>query len=190
MSLSVFRRLLSPANANFRLALVVFILGALLLGSMTAAAHTEGVMQLAAEPAGPYMLTVWTSPDPATIDEPLHVAIALVLAEDASPVLEADILVQLTPDDGGPAVSGPATVENSENKFLHEAILDVPYGGAYQVEVTVQGVDGGAEAVSFPLVVEGSAPVNVGLVVVTVAAVATVIFFSRRWLRRSRATSL
>jgi hypothetical protein len=135
------------------------------------------------------MLTVWTSPDPATIDEPLHVAIALVLAEDASPVLEADIEVRLTPEDGGPDLSGPATVENSENKFLHEAILDVPDGGAYLVEIMVEGLDGGSGDVSFPLTIEGSAPVNVGLVALAAAAVAGALFLVWRTLRRSRAAS-
>ncbi len=159
--------------------LAVTLIGLLVVAS-PAAAHTEGVMQLAAEPAGPYMLTVWTSPDPAEVGE-LHVAIAVVLAEDASPVLEADVLVRLTPEDGGPIVSGPATVENSENKFLHEAILDVDYGGTYLVEVLVEGADGGAGEASFPLVVEGRPVLNLPMIVLTVGLVTIVVFLIRRY---------
>lgn len=150
-----------------------------------ATAHTEGVLQLAAEPAGPYMLTVWTSPDPATIGEDLHVAIAVVLAEDASPVLDADVLVRLTPDDGGPVVSGPATTEDSDNKFLHEAILDLNYGGDYLVEIVVEDA-GGSGAVSFPLQVEGAPVLNLPLILLTVGVVVIAVFLFRRYRQAGR----
>ncbi|UCG25209.1 MAG: hypothetical protein JSW55_04205 [Chloroflexota bacterium] len=168
---------------RFRTLSLVLGLFSLLLLSPTVAAHTEGTMQLAAEPAGPYMLTVWTSPDPAEAGE-LHVAMAVVLAEDASPVLEADVLVRLTPEDGGPVVSGPATTEDSENKFLHEAILEVPYGGEYLVEIFVEGADGGVGEASFPLMVEGRPALNLPMIVLTAGAVAIAVFLVRRYLRR------
>jgi hypothetical protein len=152
---------------------------------LVAAAHTNGVMQLAAEPVGPYNLTVWTSPDPVTTAEPLHVAMAVVMAEDAAPVLEADIEVRLTPDDGGPVISGPATIENSDNKFLHEAILNVESEGNYLVQIAVQGADGGAGQASFPLLVEGGGGVNWTLIVAAVVVVAVVVILILRNRRGS-----
>jgi len=182
MTRTVLHLTLLPAHRHLRFVLPVVVLAALLLLPLAAAAHTEGVMQLAAEPAGPYDLTVWTSPDPVTTAEPLHVAIAVVMAEDAAPVLEAEVQVYLTPDDGGPVISGPATIENSDNKFLHEAILDVGSSGNYLVEISVQGADGGAGQVSFPLLVEGGGGLNWTLIiaVVAVAAVAVILVVRSR----------
>jgi hypothetical protein len=168
-----------------KLALLIVVLGTLLLlQPKNAAAHTEGIMQLAAEPAGPYKLTVWTSPDPASTGEPLHVAIAAVTAEDALPLLEADILVTLTPDDGGPAITESATTENSENKFLHEAILEVDDDGGYLVEITVQGGDGGSGQVSFPLTVESQAGTNWTLIVVAFLVVGAAVVLIGRYRRK------
>jgi hypothetical protein len=165
------------------LVLYAVALTGLLLMSAPVAAHTEGTMQLAAVPAGPYMLTVWTSPDPASSSEDLHVALAVVLAEDASPVLEADVQVQLTPEGDGPVISGPATIENSENKFLHEAILDVGQSGDYLVEIFVEGADGGFGQASFPLQVEGGSGLNWTLILVAVAVVASAVILIGRYRR-------
>jgi hypothetical protein len=173
----------SPHSDFLRPALLAAGLILLLLLPGTAFAHTEGVMQLASEPAGPYKLTVWTSPDPATTGEELHVAMAVVLAEDASPVLEADIQVRLTPVDGGPVISGAATIENSENKFLHEAILQVETQGDYLVAISVTGADGGSGQASFPLAVEGGGGLNWTLIVLVAIVVAAVALLVVRRLR-------
>ena len=182
MSRPIFRP--APAGVHFRIMLLVAILGALLILPAPAAAHTNGVMQLAAVPAGPYNLTVWTTPDPATTSEELHVAIAVVTAEDAAPVLEADIEVRLTPEDGGSVVSGPATIENSDNKFLHEAILDVESDGNYKVEIFVEGADGGVGQASFPLLVEGGGGLDWTLVIAAVAVVVLVVILVVRRYRK------
>lgn len=179
-------RLLAPPKRKLVRFQLLFCLAGLIAMAFYArpvAAHTEGVMQLAAEPAGPYMLTVWTSPDPVQVGE-VHVAIAVVQAEDALPVLEADVLVRLTPEDGGQAISGPATTENSENKFLHEAILDVAESGNYQVDIVVEGADGGLGEASFPLVVEGGAGPNWALALAAVAVVAVAVVLIVRYRRQ------
>jgi hypothetical protein len=183
MTRAVLNLTLLPEHRHLRFVLPAVVLAALLLLPLAAAAHTEGVMQLAAVPAGPYDLTVWTSPDPVTTAEPLHVAIAVVMADDAAPVLEADVEVYLMPDDGGPAISGPATIENSDNKFLHEAILDVENSGNYLVEISVRGADGGAGQVSFPLLVESGGGPNWTLIiaaVIVVVGAGILVFRGRR----------
>ena len=122
-------------------------------------AHTEGKMQLASAPAGPYRLTVWTSPDPAEIGE-LHVALAVVTDEDASPVLDARVLVELVPEGQGEALISLATTDDSENKFLYEAVFDVVDPGRYVVNLIVQGEEGVGSGVAFDLDVEGSSGFN------------------------------
>lgn len=122
-------------------------------------AHTAGKMQLSAAPAGPYKMTVWTSPEPATLDE-LHIALAVVLAEDASPVLDAEVLVQLIPADGSLVLEEPATTEDSENKFLYEAIFEPATPGLYQVDIQVSGIDGATGDASFDLEIVGDSGLN------------------------------
>jgi hypothetical protein len=135
----------------FRYLLIfTIILTGLALFSRPAGAHTEGKLQLSAAQAGPYQTSVWTSPDPAAVGE-LHVALSVVLAEDASPVLDAAVLVQLTSLEDGAGLSSPATTEDSTNKFLYEAILEPDHPGPYLVTIKISGSDGGNGAVSFEL---------------------------------------
>ena len=128
---------------------VPFLIGLILLVP-PAGAHTEGKLQLSAAAAGPYQLSVWTSPDPAGVGE-IHVALSVVLAEDASPVLDAAVLVQMTSLEDGVSHSSPATTEDSENKFLYEAVLEPDAPGPYLVTIEVSGSDGQSGAVSFEL---------------------------------------
>ena len=95
-------------------------------------------------------MSVWTSPDPAGVGE-IHVALSVVLAEDASPVLDAAVLVQMTSLEDGASLSSPATTEDSENKFLYEAVLEADASGPYLVTIEVSGNDGQSGAVSFEL---------------------------------------
>lgn len=164
---------------NLLLPLLLLIAG---FAVPAAGAHTEGKMQLSAEPAGPYKLTVWTSPDPAETGE-VHIAIAVVLAEDASPVLDADILVVMTAEEGEDQnLSSPATTEDSENKFLYEAVMNVTESNLYQVSIEVIGADGANGSVTFDLEVEGQSGFNwlliPGIAVVVVAVI--ILLFVRR----------
>lgn len=164
-----------------RLALIsLALLITLSLTILPVAAHTEGKMQLAAESAGPYKLTVWTSPDPAEVGE-LHVAVSVVLAEDASPVLDADVQVQLIHASGQPALSQPASTEDSENKFLYEAIFQTDESGAYDVTVTVNGTDGAVGSAAFPLELTGGGGFNIlYLIPIGLALAAVLVFFLTR----------
>jgi hypothetical protein len=161
MIMNLFRRLLM---------VVLFLIGLFLL-VQPAGAHTEGKLQLSAAPAGPYQTSVWTSPDPAGVGE-IHVALSVVLAEDASPVLDAAVLVQMASIEDGAVYSAPATTEDSENKFLYEAILEPDAPGPYLVTIEVSGSDGQSGAASFELeIVDESGfdplyliPIGLGLV--------------------------
>ncbi|MDX1613767.1 MAG: hypothetical protein R3300_05610 [Candidatus Promineifilaceae bacterium] len=143
----------------WRQGLVAAALFALLLGAVVAspaAAHTEGTMQVASADAGPFKLTVWTSPDPAEVGE-IHVAAAVVTAEEAAPVLDAQVVVQMMRADGGdPMLVGTASTEDSENKFLYEAVLTPDRAGLYTVVVEVTGADGATGSTQFELEVAGS----------------------------------
>jgi hypothetical protein len=171
-------------SLRYRFSSILIVCTALILMAILAGrveAHTAGKMQLSAAPAGPYKMTVWTSPEPATLDE-LHVALAVVLAEDASPVLDADVIVQLVPADGSPALKEPATTEDSENKFLYEAIFDPPNPGFYQVDIQVTGSDGDTGDASFELEIVDNSGLNLLYIIpvgLGVAAVLLLLFALR-----------
>lgn len=101
-------------------------------------AHTDGALQLSSVSAGPYNVTVWSWPEPPREGE-VHISIAVVLAEDASPVLDAEVEVGAETSSGDLVISVPATTEDSENKFLYEAVLEFPDKGMYDVTIAVRG---------------------------------------------------
>ena len=84
----------------------------------------------------------------------------MVLAEDASPVLDAEVLVQLIPADGSLVLEEPATTEDSENKFLYEAIFEPATPGLYQVDIQISGIDGATGNASFDLEIVGDSGLN------------------------------
>jgi hypothetical protein len=132
-------------------------------------------MQLAAVPAGPYKVTAWTSPDPARVGE-VHVAVAVTLAEDASPVLDAEVSVMLNPLGDGSPISAPATTDNSENKFLYEAILTTEEGGTYETIISILGSDGAHGDASFELEIESDSSVNWFLVSSAIIILAALLY--------------
>jgi hypothetical protein len=147
------------SNSQTIILAMIVVAFIIFLAVQTAAAHTEGKLQLAAVTAGPYQLSVWTSPDPTEIGE-VHVAVSVVLAEDASPVLDATVLVQMTELDSGTMLSSPATTEDSENKFLYEAVLSPDMPGTYEVEINVGDNHDRSGEASFVLEVEGRSGFN------------------------------
>jgi len=146
-------------------------------------AHTEGKMQLAAHPAGPFKMTVFTSPDPAAIGE-IHVAALIFLAEDARPVLDAEVTVTLeSVDDGGTPLIVPANLGDAENKLLFEATINVEDPGEYIVTITAVDSEGGSGEASFELEVVSEGGFN-WLYLIPVLVVVLIVAF---WLiSRSR----
>jgi len=166
--------------------LLVLVSLALWVRYSPADAHTAGKIQLSAAPAGPFKMTVWTWPDPATIGE-LHVTVAVVMAEDAAPVLDGDLLVQLTPIDGGPTISAPASTENSVNKFLYEAVLEPVDSGVYDVTLFMTGSDGSTGDASFELEIRGDSTFDPLYLIPVALGLAAVVFLV--FAVRGRSTS-
>lgn len=148
-----------------------------------ALAHTEGKMQLSAEPAGPFKMTVFTSPDPAVIGE-IHVAALIFLAEDASPLLDANVTVEMKPlEDDGSVQRSLAVLGEAENKLLFEAILEVSAPGPYLVTVSVEEGNGQTGEASFEMDVTSGEGFNwlylipvilIGLVIAIWAVIRTI----------------
>jgi hypothetical protein len=106
-----------------------------------ASAHGGGALRLTAAPAGPYLLTAWLSPQGPKAGQELHITTAVELGSE--PVLDAEVLIQVTDaDTGAHAQSAAATRDQSVNKLLYEADLIIEDPGAYLINISVSGLDG------------------------------------------------
>jgi hypothetical protein len=140
------------------IALAMLSLALVLSGpARTAQAHGGGTLQLTNAAAGPYRVSAWTQPDPARAGT-LHLSIAVSAAPPGSAelaevgaaeseagdvVLDAAVRVQVQPLDGaGETLTAQASRQDSANKFLYEADMELPDAGQWRVEVQVEGPAG------------------------------------------------
>jgi len=125
----------------------------LLLAS--AAGGDGGVVQLR-QADGPFLVTVFTAPTPLRAG-PADVSLLVQAGDRNEPVLDADVLVVLTPSNGdGTSIRTKATRQQATNKLLYAAAVNVPAAGSWELRVTVRrGPDmanvGSSIAVAAPL---------------------------------------
>jgi len=136
------------------LAALTFIL---LLAVQPVRAHITGTPHLVNAPAGNYLVTVWTAPNPVRTDD-FHVIVGVTRPEDPSLILGETVMVTAVPANGRhPAVTAQATHEQSDNKFFYEAYLEVEEEGLYEVAVTVGAATVGEQnGVTFTIAVEAA----------------------------------
>lgn len=173
------------AGAVWRLLLILF----LLVTPLVARAHGGGTPQLVNEPAGPYVISAWTTPDPPTVGE-LHITVAVAEPgagrEAGPPVLGATVEVHLTHDGAEqPVVSKMASNEDAANKLFYETDLAVPEAGPYRVQVDVDGPQGSGQAV-FDLRAEAAEEFNWPLVSGLGLAFVVALFAVNAWRGRDR----
>jgi hypothetical protein len=119
----------------------------------TAQAHGGGTLQLANAAAGPYRVSAWTQPEPPRAGT-LHLSVAVSAprpgaaeAEAGDVVLDAAVRIQLQRLDGaGETRTTQASRQDSANKFLYEADMELPAAGQWRVEVQVEGPAGAGGA--------------------------------------------
>lgn len=136
-----------------RLLVLAFLL--LLAVPTGAQAHGGGELVVAAEPAGPYSVSVWVNPPEPVAGEPVHFTVGVGSPGDRAPVLDATVQISMLPAGGTMAFSGAATTEESVNKLFYETDLTVPETGMYEVTVEVAGDAGGGSVVFDVQVGEG-----------------------------------
>lgn len=147
----------------------------LALWPVAAWGHGGGRPQIVREPAGPFLVSVWSLPDPLTVGE-VNLIVLVTSSEEGSLdqyVLDADIGLALTHDRSGEVVTAQATHDEAVNKLFYESYFDVESGGGWTGEVTVTagGQSGTAE---FPLEIEGPEPAGINWTLYGGIAVAVV----------------
>ena len=123
----------------------------LLFIAQTAWAHGGGILQISSQPAGPYRVSVWTSPAQLETGELAHVTIGLADTDEA-PVLDATIIVELISLETGQVWTAPATTEQATNKLFYEADMTLPEDGRYTLSIQIDG-EQGSGIISFTMTI-------------------------------------
>jgi len=172
-----------PAVRTGLAALVAWTLANLLAPS---AAGDGGTIRLV-EPAGPFVVAVFTAP------EPLRAGVAdvsvLVLDRAAGqPLLDASVALEATPPPGSDAqpVRLDATHAQATNKLLYAAPLTLAVVGDWSLRVTVRH-DAGAADLTCVLPVAARGPALAGIwPFLTIPPVVIALYVLHAWLSRRR----
>lgn len=150
--------------------------------SMTVLAHGGGTPQLTSEPVGPYLLSAWTNPNPATVGV-VHLTAALADASTGAAVADPMVQVSAVPSSGdGAAVAAEATHDGAEIPVFYEADLHLPSPGDWRLTVAVDGAQGEGTA-TFTLPVRPAGP---NRLLLGLAGVGVVVVAGVGWMRLRR----
>lgn len=142
---------------------LLVILVALCLLAAPSVRANGGTVQVADQPAGPYVVTVFTSPSPVRAGA---VDVSVLVQDQArQPVDDAQVTVTTEPiNHGGPGGSYPATRDQADNKLYYAAKFNLPAAGQWRFTVDVQGQRGGG-ATAFALEAGGASVISPPLLV-------------------------
>jgi len=158
---------------RFRYAVLIILL--VLASWQTAAAHGGGTVQVSRAPAGPYLVTVWLSPTPVRAGRPFHLSISVVSDDGReTPVLDAQVAVQLTAGDSEAVVASTTAPASAANRLIYEADLTAPEPGAYRADITISGPAGEGE-IALDIAVEPPAGINWLTIVLISLGIAVII---------------
>jgi hypothetical protein len=116
-------------------------------------AHGIGLPQAINVNNGPYLISVWTDPDPLREDE-THVVVAVMDPATRAPLVTGHTVSVRLDDLSGehPPVTQPALPGNSANQLLYVVEFnDLVRAGQWQATIIVDGPQGTAAEVTFPL---------------------------------------
>ena len=135
------------------LALVLLLL--LVVTAKPLPAHGVGTPQQLNVPSGPYLLSIWTDPDPLRADE-THVVVAVLEPETKEPIVTGvEVVVRFTSLDDPSVVVTEVAATDDTNQLLYAAEFnDQVSAGRWQVGVTPTGQPGTGDEVTFEVNVE------------------------------------
>jgi hypothetical protein len=145
-----------------------------------------GTVQMRKE-AGPFLITVFTSPAPLSAG-PADISVLLQNLDGLAPVLDARVSVLLRREASSTEIKAHATREQAQNKLLYAALVTLPESGKWRLSVTtlhnaLRTEIGGEIGVTQSHVMAGSYWGYIALPPVIIA-----VFVIREWLIRRKPT--
>lgn len=142
-----------------------------------------GVIQLSRAPAGPYAITVQTSPSPIQTGS---VDVSVLVQRAESEDLVQDARVQVTAQPAGQpeqARAYEATHDQATNKLFYAAGVDLPTPGRWRITARVQGALGDGAA-NFEIEASQAGPLDNPLLLLLFVGMPA--FLAAVWLARRR----
>ena len=102
-------------------------------------AHADGGAVQFEKSAGPFVITVFTTPAPLRAG-PVDISLMIRSRENREPVLDCQALVGLHKE-GAMSISSEATHEAAQNKLLYAAQMNVPEPGSWGLEAAIKHGD-------------------------------------------------
>jgi len=125
-------------------------------GAAIPRAHAHGAFAQFTRPAGPFVVTVFTTDSPLRAG-PVDIGLLIQSCENQQPVLDCVALVRLRKDDAM-SISSEATHEAAQNKLLYAAQVKVPEPGVWELEAAIRHENDSVD-VGGPITVAASNPV-------------------------------
>jgi hypothetical protein len=102
-------------------------------------AHADGGAVQFEKSAGPFIITVFTTPSPLRAG-PVDISLMIQSRDSQQPVLDCQAFVQLRKE-GAMSIRSEATREAAQNKLLYAAPVKVPETGLWELEVAIRHGD-------------------------------------------------
>lgn len=137
-------------SANLCAAFAFLCVAVLFCLTLPAQAHGTGKPQLLNAPAGPYLLSVWTDPDPLRADE-THVVVA-VLEPATQEFIVSDVTVTVrlrSLDDPTVELVETAAADDTNRLLFAAEFNERVTPGRWQVGVSANGARGAGDEVTF-----------------------------------------
>jgi hypothetical protein len=148
-------------------------------------AHADGGVVQFEKSAGPFAITVFTTPSPLRAG-PVDISLMIQSRDSQQPLLDCQALVQLRKE-GAMNIRSEATHETAQNKLLYAAQVKVPESGLWELEVAIRHGDDSINVVGEIIV----APANPVLFVYWRSLALPPLFISlfalNQWLKRRTA---
>lgn len=186
--------------------LAAILVGSLLLTYSQVYAHGGGTPRLTNEPAGPYRLYVWSSPEPLRVGE-VHMTLAVVLPPEDSQTIDesslfndldqvvtgADIELTFVPVSPSSLSSADDVIEairvkvfpSEINPLYYEMDTELPIAGEWQISIDIAGKLGTGTA-TFPAQIEDALLLDWGILAGVVVLLGFIILIGRSFSGQKR----
>ena len=181
--------------------LYYFVLGGLLAlwlygsSAVPTAAHAGGTPLIINEPAGTFLVSLWSLPNPVVANRDANLIVAL-----ASPspelntraglvVLNAEIDITLITADGRESITVQPTHTQATNKLFYEGYFEFPREGEWQGEISVSK-DEESGTTTFSMLVEPDGGREINWVLIGTTAVLLIGLGWFVWQNRQTSTGV